>query len=78
MFKKLFNWVLDARAAWRNVAVVTEIRRVATLTKPQYDDFEKKVHAVTIVNSTTTDLQAGYQLGVQHALKVLRDGWVQE
>lgn len=78
MLNKLFNWLLDARTAWRNVAVVTEVRRVATLTKPQYDDFEKKVHAVTIVNSTTTELQAGYQLGVQHALKVLREGWVQE
>lgn len=46
------------------------------LTQAQYEAFEKKVHAVTIVNQTTTELQAGYQLGMQQALKVLREGWV--
>lgn len=74
----MFKFINQIIERFRRPVAVTEVRRVATLTKPQYEDFEKKVHAVTIVNSTTTDLQAGYQLGVQHALKVLRDGWVQE
>lgn len=57
-----------------NVVVITLNR----LTQAQYAALEKQVHAVTVVNQTTTELQAGYQLGMQHALKALREGWVVE
>jgi len=29
-----------------------------------------------VVSAETTDLQAGYQLGVQYVLELLREGWV--
>ena len=75
MFNKFFNWLLDLRAAWNVQTVRNDPVLLNRLTDAQYEAFEKKAHAVTIVNSTTTELQAGYQLGVQHALKVLREGW---
>lgn len=40
-----------------------------------YEELEKKVMASPIVTKETTELQAGFQLGVQHVLKVLRDGY---
>jgi hypothetical protein len=55
---------------------VAEVRNLNRLTQAQYDELEKQARAVTVVNQTTTDLQAGYQLGMQHVLKVVRDGWV--
>lgn len=43
------------------------------LTVDQYKAFEKSLPGL---GEPRTDLQAGYLLGIQHALKVLRDGWV--
>ena len=40
-----------------------------------YEELEKKVMGTPIVTKETTELQAGFQLGVQHVLKVLRDGY---
>lgn len=45
------------------------------LTPEVYKDLEKQVRRLT-VNSTTTPLEAGYALGVQDVLRLLRDGYV--
>lgn len=80
MFNKFLDWLAD-RIVSRAITVTTSTpvcveSDLNRLTQAQYAAFEKKAQAITIVNSTTTELQAGYQLGVQHALKILREGWV--
>ena len=50
-------------------------KQYARLTKEVYEDLEKKLPAPS-VQRDTTDLQAGFQLGVQHVLKLLREGYV--
>ena len=47
----------------------------ARLTQHVYEELERKVGTV-VVNQITTDLQAGYMLGVQAVLKELRNGYV--
>lgn len=50
---------------------------LAVLTFEQYSALEKQVPgATTMVTSATTELQAGYQLGVQAVLATLRNGFV--
>lgn len=48
---------------------------IVRLTPEVYKDLEKQVRRLT-VNSTTTPLEAGYALGVQDVLRLLRDGYV--
>lgn len=52
-----------------------QIQTYTRLTREVYEDLEKKVGRV-MVNRETTDLQAGYQLGVQAVLQMLREGYV--
>jgi len=47
----------------------------ARLPQHIYEELERKVGGV-VVNQVTTDLQAGYMLGVQAVLKELRNGFV--
>ena len=47
----------------------------ARLPQHVYDELERKVGGV-VVNQITTDLQAGYMLGIQAVLKELRNGFV--
>ena len=50
---------------------------IAILSQDAYRALEKKVlNPLAIVDSTTTDVQAGFMLGVQHVLAVLRTGFV--
>lgn len=49
--------------------------RVGVLSPGAYADVEKKAGGNTHVNTTTTELQAAYQLGVQHVLRILREGF---
>ena len=56
--------------------VPNSVQTIRRLTVEDYQAVERAIPgAVTIVTSSTTELQAGYQLGVQAALKVLRDGF---
>ncbi|APU00309.1 hypothetical protein HOR55_gp22 [Ralstonia phage RS-PII-1] len=48
---------------------------VTRLTEEQYESLEKQLAPPT-VTQVTTDLQAGYQLGVQEVLRKLRSGYV--
>jgi hypothetical protein len=48
---------------------------VAVLTAVQYEKLEKQL-APPAVTTNTTDLLAGYQLGVQDVLRKLRQGYV--
>lgn len=47
----------------------------ARLTREVYEDLERKVGRI-LVTRETTDLQAGYQLGVQSVMQMLREGYV--
>lgn len=45
------------------------------LTQAQYQSLEKQLQSPT-VSVNTTEIMAGYQLGIQSVLKMLREGWV--
>lgn len=45
------------------------------LTLPAYKQLEQMCEAAQ-VNGTTTEIQAGFKLGIQHVLRLLRDGFV--
>lgn len=47
------------------------------LTEEQIRTLEQKLGALAfpIVNSGTTELEAGHRLGVQYVLQLLRNGW---
>lgn len=47
------------------------------LTQEQYKTLEEKLGALAtpIVNSGTSELEAGHRLGVQYVLQMLRRGW---
>lgn len=56
-----------------------ETQIVVKLETSQFDALRKAIPGSTaFVTQSTTELQAGYQLGVQAALQVLRDGFVHE
>ncbi len=48
--------------------------RVAVLTQEQLGQLASQLPA-PIVTAQTTELQAGFQLGVQHVLSILRKGF---
>ena len=52
----------------------TKTITVARLTSEMLADLEKRLPP-PIVDERTTDLQAGYRLGVQHVIKLLREGY---
>lgn len=53
------------------------IRKVVhhTISREVYRALEDKLR-VAPPSYQTTDIQAGFQLGVEHTLRLLRDGWV--
>lgn len=52
-----------------------DTQEVIVLNAAQYKALEDKLVG-PCVNNNTTDLQAGYMLGVQAVLKLLREGYV--
>jgi hypothetical protein len=54
-----------------------EVVRLNRLTPDQYRALEKKLAGIS-VTGTTTAHQAGYMLGIQQALAVIREGWAHE
>lgn len=50
---------------------------VTRLTPEVYADLLKKCPAI-MVTAETSAMQAGFQLGVQHILKLLREGYLTE
>lgn len=56
--------------------IKTETKTVTLvrLDESAYKDLEGKC-PIPFVQGNTTDLQAGFQLGVQHVLKMLREGY---
>ncbi|WP_429498852.1 hypothetical protein ACQUFY_05955 [Robbsia andropogonis] len=52
-----------------------ETIEVVRLSADQYRELERKL-TPPVVTTATTELLAGYQLGVQDVLKHLRDGFV--
>jgi hypothetical protein len=55
--------------------VKTEVRVVVRLEQSMLDKLSKTVAAHTIVNQQTTELMAGYQLGMQKVLNALQEGF---
>lgn len=53
---------------------VTELVTVR-LTDEQLKEFRRRVNGTAVVTASTTDLMAGYQLGINHALNVLQEGF---
>ena len=47
------------------------------LVRLHYREYEKleQMMPKPIISDKDTELKAGYLLGIQHVLKVLRDGW---
>lgn len=45
------------------------------LSPEAYEQLEKALLSEVYVSKDTTELQAGYMLGIQKTLKVLRDGF---
>lgn len=60
---------------YKNGNMTQEIQEVIVLTAEQYKRLEGQVTPPS-VNSNTTDVQAGFMLGIQHVLKLLREGYV--
>lgn len=52
-----------------------QTQTMVRLTPEVYKDLEKQVRRLT-VNSTTTPLEAGFALGTQEVLRLLREGYV--
>lgn len=56
-----------------------EVREYARLTQPMFDQFRRQVLAGNaVLTENTSELQAGHIIGVNHALNILRDGYVVE
>lgn len=55
----------------------TQVKTItmARLTQEVYADLERTVGGI-LVNRETTELMAGQQLGIQHVLRLLREGYV--
>lgn len=54
-----------------NTKVVTQVHR---LSKEAYVSLENQCGPIR-PTTTTTPIEAGYALGVQHVLKIIRDGF---
>jgi hypothetical protein len=54
---------------------MTDTQQVVRLSPEMYEHLEKQLPAPQ-VNRLTTELEAGFNLGVQHVLKLLRTGFV--
>lgn len=54
----------------------TKVVTYARLTPGVYEAFENEVSRHQAVTEKTTDIQAGFQLGVEHCLRILRRGYV--
>lgn len=56
---------------------MSKIERKVRLDQQELDELRRRLPRPA-VTADTTPLQAGYQLGVQQVLELLRDGWVIE
>lgn len=54
----------------------TEVAQVIRLNQEMYNALEREVNPFPMVTQHTTDIQAGFQLGIQRVLAVLRSGFV--
>lgn len=54
--------------------MVEEITRFR-LSPDAYIQLEKQILSDVVVSDKTTEIQAGYMLGIQKVLKVIRDGF---
>ena len=49
---------------------------IVRLEQSVMNDLRRRVNGTCMVTTQTTDLQAGYQLGMAHVLNVLQEGYV--
>lgn len=55
-----------------------EVVRIARLTSDVFEALRHQVNGTCLVTSTTTELQAGFQLGIAHVLNAISTGLVIE
>ncbi|WCA46283.1 hypothetical protein [Caulobacter phage ERS] len=58
------------------VGVPQDTQAVIRLERSAYDELEKQVNSNTLVSGSTTEIEAGFKLGVHHVLSILRKGFV--
>lgn len=75
MLKSLLLKLARGILAWAEPNDGKPVAYVARLTEEQFNVLQRKLPS-TAVTSNTTDTQAAYQLGVAHAVAVIREGWV--
>lgn len=70
MLKKLLYWLLIHVAKEQPKIVTKTYVRISPEVLAAY---RNKMAAHTVVNSSTTDIQAGWNLGVQHAIRIFSE-----
>lgn len=73
MLTKLWNWI--KKSLLTKVETEIEIEHVIRLDRTVYDKIEQQITGMTS-QVPTNELEAGFALGANHALKVLREGYV--
>lgn len=54
---------------------VTQVTKVVRLEQSILNDLRRRVGGTCVVTTQTTDHMAGYQLGINHVLNVLQEGF---
>lgn len=75
MLKSLLLKIARGFIAWADPAADKPVAYLARINEEQFKVLQRSLPN-TAVTSNTTETQAAYQLGVAHAVSVLRDGWV--
>lgn len=70
--------ILFGTRVTEEIAPPTEAVTVTRLTPEVYAQLERSVAGHTAVRSSTTSLEAGFQLGIAHVMKIIREGIVNE
>lgn len=52
-----------------------KVDTIVRLSREQYEQLEKSVLSNIVVSDKTTDIQAGYMLGIQEVLRKVRIGF---
>lgn len=58
----------------QEIVYVEQTREVVRLTSEEYRKLEKSI-SKTAIDHGTTQLEAGFKLGVEHALRTIREGF---
>lgn len=71
MLQRILEWVFGPAHVPTEVRVVKKVR----LEQSVLNDLRRRVGGTCVVTTQTTDHMAGYQLGINHVLNVLQEGF---